>query len=268
MTTLFAAISEGEFAGYGSALIISLFAVFVISIVFFIMREKKAEKYSMLDLSIFKNGLFSLSIFCAFVSFFVIASCTLLLPYYLQELMGLSPLICGLIMLASPLVMSLVAPLSGHASDKMGSEFLTFIGLIIVAISLVLSGIFYNQNTTILVITLIIGIMAAGNAMFQSPNTSLIMSTVPKNKLGIAGSINALARNAGMVCGVSLSSVWLWSIMSKKMGFETLSFIPSGAGAFVFALHWVFIIEAIICGVGIVLTGVRIWGARRREIAK
>jgi predicted MFS family arabinose efflux permease len=48
-------------------------------------------------------------------------------------------------------------------------------------------------------------IMSIGNGMFQSPNTSLIMSTVPRDKLGIAGSINGLVRNLGMISGIALS---------------------------------------------------------------
>ena len=55
-------------------------------------------------------------------------------------------------------------------------------------------------------------------AMFQSPNTSLIMSTVERSQTGVAGSINALARNLGMVFGISLSTVLLYNIMSGHLG--------------------------------------------------
>ena len=264
MILLFTAISEGEFVGYGNLFIISAFIATIIFFVSFIIREKKA-KMPMLDLNLFKNKLFSLSIFCAFISFFVISSSTLILPYYLQDLRVLSPFWCGIIMLASPLVMMLVAPLSGSASDKFGSEILTFIGLIIVSISLSLMALLYNQNIIIFVVPLIIGIMAIGNAMFQSPNTSLIMSTVPRDELGIAGSINGLVRNAGMVCGVAVSSVLLWSIMSRKIGYKVLTFIPEQPDAFVHALRGVFIIEAIICMIGVVLTGIRIWSRKSKK---
>ena len=125
MILLFAAVSEGEFLGYASLTIISLFIASIICFVFFVIREKHAE-HPLLDLNLFKNKLFSLSIFCAFVSFFVISSNTLLLPYFIQDLLKMSPFLCGLIMLASPLIMGLVAPLSGHASDKIGSEIITF----------------------------------------------------------------------------------------------------------------------------------------------
>ena len=167
--------------------------------------------------------------------------------------------------MASPIVLVVVAPISGHASDKIGSELLTFIGLIIGAISMFLMGTFWNQNTLILVIILLIAMMSLGNGMFQSPNTSLIMSTVAKDKMGIAGSINGLIRNAGMLLGVSFSSVWLWNFTSQKIGYKVLSFVPSRPDTFVYGMHWVFMIEAIACLVGVVLTGIRIWNRRNKK---
>ena len=56
--------------------------------------------------------------------------------------------------------------------------------------------------------------------LFQSPNNSLIMSTVPKDKLGIAGSVNGLIRNLGMVCGIALATALLYNRMSYKIGYR------------------------------------------------
>jgi len=258
MVLLFTAISKGEVVGYGDLPIILLFIASAVSVILFLIREKKTET-PMLDLNIFKNKLFSLSIFCALISFFVISSGTIIFPYYLQNLLGMSPAIAGLIILASPVVLMIAAPISGYASDKIGSEILTFIGLLITAISLFLMGLLWNQNTAIFVIILLIGMMSLGSGMFQSPNIALIMSTVPKDKMGIAGSINGLVRNVGMVLGVSLSSVLLWRLVSKNIGYQVLSYVPSRPDTFVYGMHWVLIIEAIICMVGVTLTGVRIW---------
>lgn len=51
------------------------------------------------------------------------------------------------------------------------------------------------------------------------------MSTVPKDKLGTAGSINGLVRNLGMVFGISLSTVILYTMMSVKLGYSTTDFV-------------------------------------------
>lgn len=55
-----------------------------------------------------------------------------------------------------------------------------------------------NVDSTLLSMIIFIGTMSIGMGLFQSPNNSLIISTVSKDKLVIAGSINALVRNMGM----------------------------------------------------------------------
>ena len=262
---LFSGVSEGEVNGFGRLVVILLFIASIVFFALFLKRENSTAQ-PMLDINLFKNRLFSLSVFCSFITFFVLSSCTLMLPYYFQDLRGMSPFLCGLIMLASPLVMMLVAPLSGHASDKIGSEVLTFIGLLIATISLFLIAMIFNQNTMIIVVILIIMMMSIGNGMFQSPNTSLIMGAVTKDKLGIAGSVNGLVRNAGMVLGVSLSSVWIWSFVSHSIGYKVLSYVPENPKAFVYGLHGVFIIEATTCLIGVILTGIRIWSRKPKDV--
>ncbi|MCL2860670.1 MAG: MFS transporter [Oscillospiraceae bacterium] len=264
MVFLFSALSEGEIIGYNKLIIIAMFIVAIISFIIFYIREKRTS-LPMLDLNIFKNKLFSLSVFCAAISFSAVSCYTLILPFYLQELRQMSPEICGLIMLGFPLVLLVVSPISGHISDKIGSEVLTLVGLTAMSAMFILMSIFYHQNTAIFIVILFIGMMGLGTGMFQSPNTSLIMSTVPKNKLGIAGSINALARNVGMAFGVSLTSILLWSFVSLKAGYKVLTYIPENPGAFVYGMHWVFIIEAGICMIGVVLTAIRLYGRKNIE---
>ena len=77
-----------------------------------------------------------------------------------------------------------------------------------------------------------IAVMSFGNGLFQSPNNSLIMSTVPKDKLGIAGSINALVRNIGMVCGIALSTTLLYNRMSYKIGHNVTDYVVGRNDAF------------------------------------
>ena len=103
--------------------------------------------------------------------------------------------------------------------------------------------------------------------MFQSPNNSLVMSTVDKDKLGIAGSINALVRNLGMVFGISLSTTLLYSLMSKKIGYHVTGYIEGRDDVFVYGMQYVYISAAIICAIGAMLTAYRLYGIRlKREI--
>ena len=194
----------------------------------------------LLKLEIFNNSLFSLSVFCAFISFVAISCSNIIMPFYLQYVMKMTPSSAGVIMMVSPIILSVVAPMSGYISDRVGSEVLTFIGLMGTSLGLFLMSTL-NQYSHLGALITFIAIMTMGNGMFQSPNNSLVMSTVDKNNLGIAGSINALVRNLGMVFGISLSTTLLYSLMGKKIGYHVTGYIEGRDDVFVYGMQYVYI---------------------------
>jgi len=65
-----------------------------------------------------------------------------------------------------------------------------------------------------------------------------------------------------MVVGVSFCSISLWGFASYKAGHKMLTYMPENPDAFVYGMHWVFIIEAGICMIGVVLTAIRLYGKK------
>ena len=263
MVLLFGSLTFGKEFGYNNIAIITCFIMSIILFILFIKIEKRIAA-PLLKLEIFNNSLFSLSIFCAFISFVAISCSNIILPFYLQYVMKLTPSFAGVIMMVSPIILSVVAPMSGYISDRVGSEVLTFLGLIGTSLGLFLMSTL-NQYSHLGVLILIIAIMTMGNGMFQSPNNSLVMSTVDKNNLGIAGSINALVRNLGMVFGISLSTTLLYSLMSSKMGYHVTGYIEGRDDVFVYGMQYVYISAAIICAIGAGLTAYRLYEIRSKE---
>lgn len=241
--------------------LVLLFAALVFGFSFFCWERR--QQNALLDLRMFKNQLFAVSIFCAFLSFFAIAGHNFIQPFYLQKVQMLSAAQTGMLMMAYSITMGVVAPFSGQLSDKIGSEILCFIGLCTVTVALlILSTLGVGSSLVVFLIGSML--MAVGMAMFQSPNTSLIMSTVDRHQTGVAGSINALARNLGMVFGISLSTVLLYNNMSGQLGYTVMSFIEGEEQVFVAAMHWVYRFMAAISAFGAILTGVR-WKNRKEQ---
>ena len=239
-----------------------LLAVAAVLGVIFARWENRHDN-AMIHLDIFKNKLYTVSVFCAFISFLAISGHNFIQPFYLQKVRLLTAAQTGVLMMAYSLTMFVVAPFSGQLSDKIGSEILCFIGLCIVSVALiVLSTLGVGSPIWIFLIGSIM--MSFGMAMFQSPNTSLIMSTVGPQLTGIAGSINGLARNLGSVFGISLSTVLLYNIMSGQLGFTVLDFVEGQEVAFVIGMQWVYRCMAAVSLVGAVLTGLR-WRNSRHE---
>ena len=259
---LFAALNDGLNRGFTDPLILSGFAVSVISFIVFIIVEKRLGS-PLLQLDIFRNKLFSLSIFCGFLTFVVIFCNNIMLPFYLQDVLSYAPQHAGLIMMIYPMILAVVAPVSGHISDKMGSELLTFIGLLLISLGLFLMSTL-NAHSTVIIMVIFIATMSIGMGLFQSPNNSLIMSTVSRDKLGIAGSINALVRNMGMVSGIALATTLLYSMMSYKIGYRVTNYVAGQSDIFIYGMKIVYITSAVISFVGAILTFIRLRGKESR----
>lgn len=259
----FLAITVGRDIGFTNPAILAGFAAAIIAAVIFVRTELGLEK-PMLQFGIFANKLFSLSIFCSFTSFIALNCLVIIQPFYLQYALKFTPAETGLIMMVNPVVMFIVAPMSGRLSDRIGSEFLTFLGLSITSIALLLMSTL-TQYTRLLTLIAVIMVLSGGNALFQSPNTSLIMSAVSHDKLGIAGSINAFVRNLGMVFGATMATILLYDFMSLNLGKHVATLLPGYENAFIFGMKYVFMVAASICMIGALLTAYRLYRRRLKQ---
>jgi len=261
---LFFAINQSQVWGLTDPRILAGIAVAVVSLIFFIIAEKKSSM-PLLDLSIFKNTWFTISIICGFLSFVVLFTSNIVHPFYLQDVREFSPGTAGLLMTVSPLIMGFTAPIAGYLSDRIGSEILTLIGLSITAVGMFLMAAM-NETTSVLLICVFVGIVSIGNANFQSPNTSLIMSSVSRDKLGIGGSVNALARNLGMITGISLSTTLLYGSMSRQLGQHVTGYVAGQNEAFLYGMRIVYLVATGICLVCVAITATRLFRKKSNKV--
>ena len=262
--SLFMGIFIGQVIGFTKLSIIILFIIAVCTFVGFIIREKGAKNH-LIDLTIFNNKSFSVGLTCAILIFSSNLFMNTLLPFYLQDTLKLSSLMSGFILMCVPIAMVIVAPISGALSDKIGAEGLTFLGLFIVSISQLLF-ILIGLKTTISHLVLLTLLAGTGVALFQSPNNSIIMSSVEHNHLGIAGSINSLARNIGMVTGLSLSTTILYSSMTQKAGYKVNGYINGRDDLFLYGMHIAFLVSFSLCFIAFIINGIRLY--RKKSIPK
>ncbi len=263
IVALFGCLTQGQTVGFEHPLILGGLLLSMVAFSGFLVLEGKV-KAPILQLSIFQNRLFSLSIFTGFISFIAISSSNIILPFYLQDVMKLTPEVTGFYMMVMPLIMVIVAPISGYLSDKIGSEALTLFGLLFGSIGLFLMSTL-TQHSYLVLMAGFLAVLSLGNGLFQSPNTSLIMSTVPKHKLGIAGGVNALIRNLGMVFGITLSTSLLYNRMSARLGYRVADYIPGRDDVFIYGMHYVYLTAGIICLFGTFLTAYRLYNQRFKK---
>lgn len=253
---LFAGLLLGQQLGYGSSLIILSLIVAGAAFIAFIGVEMRIA-HPLLQLSLFKNSLFSLSILCGFLVFVANFCFNIIAPFYAQNMLELSPFYAGFLLMLFPICMVVISPLSGALSDKIGSEALTFAGLIVMVIAQFGLARLHDGSSVVLV-GVWIAMLGIGSGLFQPPNNSLIMSKVPRTQLGSAGSVNSLVRNVGMVVGITLATTILFHEMSSKAGYRVTDLIPGQPAIFLSGMHLVFMTSSAICLVCAMLTGLRL----------
>lgn len=255
IVALFWAFLSGEVYGWTHPLILGALGTCAACAILFFGVERKAV-HPMLELDLFRNSLFAGSLFCGFLSFASMFCLNIIQPFYLQYILRLLPGQSGLLMMVFPLCVMLTAPVSGYLADKMGAERLTLVGLCLMTTGLVFMAHLDGESSHMDIIWRT-GLMGIGNGLFQSPNNVIIMAAVDREKMGIAGSINGLVRNVGMVTGISFSVVLLNNRMSHYLGYPVTSFTEGQNQAFLYGMKIVYLVAATICFLGALLTFLR-----------
>lgn len=241
--------SFGQDWGWTSARTIATAAIALVAAAAFIAWERRVPE-PMLDLSLFTNRVFAAANFAALTNFVSQAAVTFLIPFYLQQVLRLSPSQAGRILTAGPLVVLLVAPLSGALSDRLGTRWLAFAGqsIIVGAFLLMLTLTPAARPADVLGRLMLFGL---GSGIFQSPNNSAVMGNVPHHRLGIGSSVLATVRNVGMVVGIAVASSVFASRSAAAL--PALGAIPS----FMAGIRAAFIVSAIIALAGALTSLVR-----------
>lgn len=253
--TLFGGIFIGQELGYVHTLPIILIIIALMSMILFYRVEINRDN-PLIQFSLFKNKVFTLSLLTASMIFVTNFFTNVVIPFYLQNARGYSASFSGLLMMVIPFTMIVGSPVSGYITDKVGAKLLTFVGLILITISQVLYLVLGQQTSLIFFVfaSIFVGL---GNALFQAPNNTLVMSNVEKKDLGVAGSLNSLARNLGMVIGISLSTTVLYAAMSHNYGQTVTTYISGRPDVFIYGMHSVYMTSFVICLIATILTGIR-----------
>lgn len=254
--TFFGGVFLGQEHGFLTPIPLSLFVLAVISFFIFLYVEKKV-KLPLITFSIFKNKVFTMSLVTALLIFSSNFFVNVVIPFYLQSARGLSPSYAGLLMMVFPFLMVIGSPLSGYLTDRVGPEILVLIGLVMLSVTQ-LMYMFMHADSPLWYYVVATAIMGLGNSLFQSPNNTMVMSSVTKENLGVAGSLNSFARNLGMVVGISLATTILYDAMSSKMGERVTTYIAKRPDVFIYGMKITFLGSFLLCLAALLLTLYRV----------
>jgi EmrB/QacA subfamily drug resistance transporter len=217
LSTALLAVNRGTNWGWTSPVILGLFAFSVCSLSAFLRIESRAPS-PVVSLALFKVRSYAAGVSSLGLNFLGQSSVTFLMPFYLQQVKDLSTSQSGLVIATVPCMMLLLSPISGRVSDRYGFRHQTTLGIAIVSIGL-LSMATIQADTPIALVMLRLAIVGIGTSIFMSPNSSAIMGSVPRERLGTASASVATARNIGNAAGLAMASSILVAVASSSAGF-------------------------------------------------
>ena len=215
--------------GWLSAPIGAALLVFLALVGAFIYWELRTPA-PMMDLRLFQRKLFSFGVSASFLSFLGMSSPRFLMPFYLQAVLGYSPIQIGLIIVPSALFTAVIGPLSGRFSDRYGWRMFNVGGLVFSASGLfMLSTLRGNSSLGLVLVGMIFQTIGLG--LFNAPNNSSILSVVEQSRYGVLSGFLNLVRNSANVTGIALTTAVVTAIMVSMGQPPTLAAVSESGGA-------------------------------------
>ena len=226
--------------GKGAALVLLGAATFLL-----LIRWESGVACPVLDVSLFRNNrVYVFSNLAALISYAATFAITFLLSLYLQYIKGLEPDQAGLILLAQPLVMNFFSPYTGKLSDRMEPRLVASVGMAF-TFAAVLALAFLGQETSLLFITGCLLTLGLGLALFTSPNTNAIMSSVQPRHYGVGSATLGTMRLVGQVASMSFAMM----VFSFYLG--EVEILPQYYPQFLEAVRVAFAVFSAVCLLGI-----------------
>ena len=202
-------------------------------------------EFPVLRLDIFKNNKrFTYSNAAAFINYSATSAISFLLSLYLQHIKAMTPQEAGTVLVAQPIFMAIFSPVAGRLSDKVEPQYVASVGMFLIAVCLGLLC-FSGNDTTILFILINLGILGIGFALFSSPNSNAVMSSVDKKNYGTASTILSLMRMMGQMISMAIVIV-IFSVVIGKAEIK-----PENHEQLIVSVRIAFALFSFLCFIGI-----------------
>jgi EmrB/QacA subfamily drug resistance transporter len=221
LTGLVFGISKGGMQGWDKPAVIAGLAAAVVLLPLFVLIERRVRA-PMLDLTIFRNRLFSAASAAAFINGLARFALMFVFVFYFQGVQGNSPILAGIKLAPLAVGMLISSPLAGIWADKRGSRGLAVLGMVVTAIGLALMTLL-ERETTFWASGSYMFIVGIGSGMFNSPNTAAMMGVVKPHRRGIAAGARVLVQNTGAVISIAFVLAIVTSAVPTTVLFKVFS---------------------------------------------
>jgi MFS family permease len=145
-----------------------------------------------------------------------------LLSLHMQSVLGHGPNTAGQVIAIGTLLMAAIAPLAGLLTDRTRPAAIASLGVAI-ALAAALAATRLGAGSHLLFVALVLAVQGVGFAFFSSPNMTMVMNAVPRERSGIASALSATARSLGMVSGMLIVA----ALVSLNLGHAPVDADPA-----------------------------------------
>lgn len=214
-------------------------------LLFVFVKYEEKHKNPVINIKLFEdNHVFAYSNLATLIHYSSAFAVSIMLSLYLQYIKGFDPRHAGLIMMAQPAVMFIIAPWAGKISDKVSPRIVASIGMAMTMTGLILFS-FLRADTPLYYIIFCLIFIGAGFGLFSSPNTNAIMSSVERRYYGVASGIISTMRQGGQMTGMAIATMMLSLYVGKSQ------ITPDKYGVFLTAVKAAFVVFSVLCFLGI-----------------
>ncbi|MEU8591282.1 MFS transporter [Streptomyces sp. NPDC048664] len=191
----------------------------------FVVFEKRSTHPS-IDVTYFKNKVFSAAIAAIALVFFALMGVTFFSVFYTQSVRGYTPLQTGLLMLPLAAAQIIFAPRARLLVDRFGNRATTTAGMLLIAAMLAAFATL-KADTPIWILEVVFFLMGTGMSHIMTPTSVVIMQALPREKAGSASALSNTFRQVGGALGIAV----LGSVLSSSYrdGIQDkLTLLPAG----------------------------------------
>jgi EmrB/QacA subfamily drug resistance transporter len=221
LTGLVLGISKGGISGWEQPLVVGGLIAAAVFLPAFVLIERR-HRAPMLDLTIFKDRLFSAASAAAFINGLARFALMFVFVFYFQGVQGNSPILAGVKLAPLAVGMLISSPLAGIWADRRGSRGLAVLGMVVTALGLALMTLL-ERGTTYWASGAYMFIVGLGSGMFNSPNTAAMMGAVKAHRRGIAAGARVLVQNTGAVISIAFVLAIVTSSVPTAVLFKVFS---------------------------------------------
>jgi MFS family permease len=215
---------------------------FLFLLVGFIYREYTTPS-PILDLSLFRIRMFTLSALALLLVGVSQVMIGFVLPFYLQDVLHLTPTFIGLLFVSAPIFTVTLSPLVGWAVDRMGPRLPATVGITFLAAA-GFFGSFLRPDSRWIVPVGVLALWGLATALFFTSNHTAMINSVPDQHRGVATGAIYVVFGLGTTIGVSLGTLLLTAAFRYYSGDPVATPTPSNPTIFVKAMNFSFVAGA------------------------